>query len=384
MIWRASVPTSRRGAAMEGECPHEPPSAHSAEGKRCRDPRVARLLSPHSKLCASSSVGGVTAAGQADACPSQGSASNETRNRKPETSQWRRVVACWLVVALSTLTACIRQDPLPADSGMRLVSTAPHLTECVCAIGAGHLLVGRTATCDYPPEVVSEIPITGDFAVPWLEPLLAVRPTHVLETVLSDPALRDRLTALNIPVVHVPCTRLDQIPDALRQLGVLCDRSTRANQLADDIQSGIERARQAASSYQARPRVLLLFAPDVSITAGPNAFVTTLLELAGGVSVGHDLEADYPRVSLEWIIAQDPDLLLCIFETTLPPLEVYARQTGWRSLRAVRSGRVYTVTDLNTVSRPGPRVLDGIAQIKVVLDQDAERFAKQSPTPDRP
>jgi len=47
---------------MEGECPHEPPSARSAEGKRCRDPRTARLLSPHSKLCASSSVGGVHAA----------------------------------------------------------------------------------------------------------------------------------------------------------------------------------------------------------------------------------------------------------------------------------------------------------------------------------
>jgi iron complex transport system substrate-binding protein len=154
--------------------------------------------------------------------------------------------------------------------------------------------------------------------------------------------------------------------------------------LADEIQSGIERTRQASSSRQTRPRVLLLFAPDVPITAGRNAFVTTLLELAGGVSAGNDLKADYPRVSLEWIIEQDPDLLLCIFETALPPLEVYAGQTGWRSLRAVRSGRVYTVADLNTVSRPGPRVLDGIAQIKVVLDQDAERFAKLSPTPDRP
>ncbi len=384
MIWRASVPTSRRGAAMEGECHHEPPSAHSAEGKRCRDPRVARLLSPHSKLCAPGSVGGVYAAGQADACPSRRSASDETRNMKPETKLWRRVAACWLVTALSLLTSCIRQDPLPADSGMRLVSTAPHLTECVCAIGAGHLLVGRTASCDYPPEVVRDIPVTGDFAVPWLEPLLAVRPTHVLETVLSDPALRDRLTALNIPVVHVPCARLDQVPDALRQLGALCDRSACADQLADEIQSGIKRARQAAASRQTRPRVLLLFAPDVTITAGPNAFVTTLLELAGGVSVGHDLEADYPRVSLEWIIKQDPDLLLCIFETELPPLEVYARQTGWRSLRAVRSGRVYTVADLNTVSRPGPRVLDGIKQIKAVLDQDAEKFAKQSPTPPSP
>jgi len=57
MIWR----TSRRSAAMEGECPHEPPSAHSVEGKRCRDPRTARLLSPQN--CARpSSVGGVYAA----------------------------------------------------------------------------------------------------------------------------------------------------------------------------------------------------------------------------------------------------------------------------------------------------------------------------------
>ncbi|NLG29158.1 MAG: ABC transporter substrate-binding protein, partial [Chloroflexi bacterium] len=286
--------------------------------------------------------------------------------------------------SLSVLAACIRQAPLPTDAGLRLISTAPHLTECLCAIGAAHLLVGRTAACDYPPETVHAIPVIGDFGTPWLEPVLSVRPTHVLETVLSDPALRDRLTALHIPVVHVPCTRLDQIPGALRQLGALCGCSARADRLASDIQCGLERARQTAASRLIRPRVLLLFAPDSPITAGRNAFVAALLEHAGGINIGHGLDADYSRVSLEWIIDQDPDLLLCVFETASRPVDAYAGQTGWRSLRAVRSGRVYTVSDLNTVSRPGPRVLDGIAQVTAILDRDAERFISQTPTPKRP
>ena len=294
------------------------------------------------------------------------------------------MAALGLAVSLSVLTACIRQAPLPVDAGMRLVSTAPHLTECLCAIGAAHLLVGCTASCDYPPETVRGIPVIGDFGTPWLEPVLSVRPTHVLESVLSDPALRDRLTALNIPVVHVPCTRLEQIPGALRQLGALCGCSARADRLAGDIQRGLEQARQAALSRRIRPRVLLLFAPDTPITAGRSAFVAARLEHAGGMNIGHAIDADYSRVSLEWIIAQDPDMLLCIFETSSRPVDAYAGQTGWRSLRAVRAGRVYTVSDLNTVSRPGPRVLDGIAQVKTILDQDAERSLTQTPTSKHP
>jgi len=280
---------------------------------------------------------------------------------------------------LSLLTACIWQDPLPSNTDLRLVSTAPHLTECLCAIGAAHLLVGRTTACDFPPESVRDIPVVGDFGTPWLEPVLSVHPTHVLETVFSDPALRDRFDALNIPVVHVPCTRLDQIPDAIRHLGTLCDCSARADPLADHIQRGIEQARQAAASRRVRPRVLLLLAPDTPITAGRDAFVAALLEHAGGINIGDAIDADYSRISPEWIIGQDPDLLLCLFTTTARPADAYAGQTGWRSLRAVRDGRVYTVPDLNSVSRPGPRVLEGIAQIKAILDQDAAQFITQTP-----
>jgi len=276
------------------------------------------------------------------------------------------------VIALLLLAGCARQTVQPANSNLRLVSTAPHLTECICSIGAGDLLAGRTDSCDYPPETVRGIPVVGGFGTPWFEPLLTARPTHVLETVLADPEIRQRLNALKIPVVHVPCTRLAEIPGALRQLGTLTGHDTQAETLATAIQNGVDAARAESAARNRRPRVLLLFASDTPITAGRDAFIAELLGLAGGINIGRTSSDDYYHVSLEWVLEQNPDLILCLFDTNgHNPLPRFASQTGWKALNAVRNRRVYTVPDLNTVSRPGPRVLEGLAQLKEVLARDA-------------
>ena len=289
---------------------------------------------------------------------------------KRPTTPWEGVPA---VLALFLLAGCIPPTEQPANSNLRLISTAPNLTECVCAIGAGDLLAGRTEACDYPPEVVRDIPVTGGFGTPYLEPLLAARPTHVLETVLADPEVKRRLDALKIPVVHVPCARLTEIPGALRQLGTLTRHTEQAENLATAVQSGIDTARADSDALARRPRVLLLFAPDTPITAGGNAFIAELLELAGGLNIGRGSTTDYYHVSLEWILEQNPDMILCVFETAgRAPLSLFDSQTGWKALSAVRKSRVYTVPDLNTVSRPGPRVLQGLAQLKEVLSRDAK------------
>jgi iron complex transport system substrate-binding protein len=249
----------------------------------------------------------------------------------------------------------------------------------VCAIGAGDLLVGRTESCDYPPDAVRRVPVTGGFGTPYLEPLLAARPTHVLKTVLADPELTRRLESLRIPVVHVPCTRLDEIPVALGQLGALTGHTAEAQRLTDTIRAGIDRARAEGAALNRRPSVLLLFAPDTPITAGRNAFISELLELAGGTNVGASSLSDYYHVSLEWLILQNPDIILCLFDTpACEPYTLFNNQVGWKALSAVQQRRVYTVADLNTVSRPGPRVLEGLAQLIQVLSVDFHRFPSTS------
>lgn len=271
-------------------------------------------------------------------------------------------------------SGCARREAQPDASRLRLVSTAPNLTECVCAVGAGHLLVGRTESCDYPADIVRGVPVIGGFGTPAIEPLLAARPTHVLETVLADPEIVRRLQALHVPVVHVPCTRLSEIPGALCQLGALTGHTAEADALAAAIRKGIDDARSETAALGHRPRVLLLFAPDTPITAGRNAFISELIELAGGVNIGGSSLTDYYHVSLEWLITQNPDIILCLFETSgRDPVSLFSSQTGWSAMRAVRERRVYTVSDLSAVSRPGPRVLEGLAQLKTVLLLDSSR-----------
>lgn len=279
------------------------------------------------------------------------------------------------MLVLCLCAGCARKSGSPPAAGnsLRLVSTAPNLTECVCAIGAGDALVGRTSMCNYPTGIVSRVPVTGDFAMPWLEPLLAVRPTHVLETVTGDPDVKRHLAALHIAMVHVACSSLSDIPQALRQLGRLTGHTARANALAGTVQNGLDTARaENAAASGRRPRVLLLFAPETPITAGRHAFVAELLELAGGINIGRGESSDYYHVSLEWVLEQNPDLILCLFDIAhRAPVSFFAAQTGWNALSAVRQKRVYSVPDLDTVSRPGPRVLDGLAQLKQVLARDA-------------
>ncbi|MEI7902434.1 MAG: helical backbone metal receptor [bacterium] len=290
------------------------------------------------------------------------------------------VGACLIVF----LSGCARPAAQPDGLGLRLVSTAPNLTECVCAIGAGDLLVGRTEACDYPAEAMSHIPITGGFGTPYMEPLLATRPTHVLETVLAEPDVSRRLQALHIPVVHVPCTRLAEIPDALCQLGVLTGHTAEAQRLADTLRAGINNAHAESAARTQRPNVFLLFAPDSPITAGRNAYISELLELAGGVNIGNLSPIDYYHVSLEWLMTQNPDMILCLFETPVrEPCTLFENQVGWNALDAVRQRRVYTVADLSTVSRPGPRVLEGLAQLKEVLRLDSSRLKTARVDPSR-
>ena len=275
---------------------------------------------------------------------------------------------------LLLLSGCLRPEPQPDAARLRLVSTAPNLTECVFAVGAGDLLVGRTESCDYPAEAMSRIPVTGGFGTPYLEPLLTVRPTHVLETVLSDPDLKRRLDALHVPVVHVPCTSLDEIPGAIRQIGTLTGHSNEADRVAAALLSGIGSARADAAAQTNRPSVFLLFAADSPITAGRRAFVSELLGLAGGTNIGDGSAADYYHISLEWLLTQNPDIILCLFVTPAgDPVTLFEKQTGWSALSAVRQRRVYNVPDLDTVCRPGPRLMEGLAQLKKILACDAQR-----------
>ncbi|MFM2031241.1 MAG: hypothetical protein RLZZ297_6, partial [Chloroflexota bacterium] len=106
--------------------------------------------------------------------------------------------------------------------------------------------------------------------------------------------------------------------------------------------------------------------PAKPYTVGPGSFVAELLTAAGGENIFADATSAYPQVSLEQIVAKGPAVILLADSLWGVTPEAVAARTGWEGIPAVKDGNVYPIDD-NLVSRPGPRIVDGLRAVIAVL-----------------
>jgi iron complex transport system substrate-binding protein len=95
-------------------------------------------------------------------------------------------------------------------------------------------------------------------------------------------------------------------------------------------------------------------------TAGKDSFLASLISLAGGEPIVGD--AASTAIQLEDLIAADPELILlgdAAYDPTITAASVAARP-GWSEMTAVKDGQIVVVLDDLVITRPGPRIVDGL------------------------
>ncbi|HET7463346.1 MAG TPA: cobalamin-binding protein [Longimicrobium sp.] len=279
-------------------------------------------------------------------------------------------------LAAALLAACggdpgARRPSTPADSSVsvvddagrtvtlphparRIVALVPAVTETVIALGAAERLVGRT---DYDKgAAVERLPSVGGGLDPSIEKLVSLHPDVVLGWETSGRTeLRDRLTALGIPVFSVKTEDTTDVFRSLRNLGRLTARERAADSVAASIRGELDAVR-ASVAGAARPSVFFVVWNDPPMTAGPRTFVSHVIEVAGGRNAFADQRALWPNVSLEEIVRRQPDFVVVpVGEQGTVRLEALKTAVGWRELRAVREGRIVTVP-AQVVNQPGPHL----------------------------
>ena len=258
---------------------------------------------------------------------------------------------------------------IPATPGkVRIISTAPALTELVCAVGASDNLVGRTDVCNFPPEVTQHTPVTGKFAMPNIEQVIALKPTHLLECFLVNPSNKVNLERFGIKVEHIHCSRMADISPAIRRVGVISGHPQTAEKLADELECNLAQLQSDAASLKNTPRTLILLDHLTPITCGTNTFISEMVTLAGGNNIATSLKKEYDNVSLEWIIEKDPELIICFFDLKIDPVKFFRSRAGWKRIRAVREGRIIVPGKTDTLCRPGPRVVEGIKELRKCIE----------------
>ena len=294
-----------------------------------------------------------------------------------------------LVCALALTTGCSTQSVTPPsnpatmrvvvdDSGHRVtipakierfVSLAPNLTEIAFAIGARDHLVGNTTFCNYPEEAKS-ITKVGDTLQPSIERVLALKPQLVLVSTASQlQAFTSQLEEHRIALYINDPQSLEDVFLSITNLGDVLNQSAAASDLVKRLRARTEAVERAVAG---RPRVRVFFqlSGQPLYTAGKTSFVTNLIERAGGQSVTVDVNEAWPRLSDEAALASRPEAVIMLSGESMGSSANLKVARALQNSPAVRNGRLHVI-DGDLLTRPGPRLVDGLEQIARALHPEA-------------
>ncbi|HEX8989288.1 MAG TPA: cobalamin-binding protein [Rhodocyclaceae bacterium] len=289
----------------------------------------------------------------------------------PRVSILRMAAVALFVAALPARAEVTVTDDTGAQvtlraSARRIVSLAPHITELLFAAGAGARIIGTVDYSDYPPAA-KRIARVGGYSQLDLETVAALKPDLVIAWESGNPpAAVAKLRALGVPVFVNQPDRILDVARSIEQFGRLAGTSMVAEPAAAEFRA---RYQALADRYANRPKLRVFYEiwKDPLMTINGKQIISDAIRLCGGENVFADLPALAPKVSVEAVLAANPDVIVASGMGEARPewLDDWKR---WPQLAAAASGNLYFVPP-ELIQRHTPRVLDGAQRLCEDLEE---------------
>ncbi|MEC0373653.1 ABC transporter substrate-binding protein [Paenibacillus chibensis] len=258
------------------------------------------------------------------------------------------------------------------EAPKHIVSVSPAETEALFAIGLDNEIVGVSDYDDYP-ETAKSKPKMGGIMKPNEEAIIAAQPDVVFTGIsMSEEAVK-KLRELSIPIFKTDPKNVDDVIKNIETYGQITDHQAEAKKVVDQMkaeESAVVEAVKSLSDDQ-KKKVYIEFSPGW--TVGKGEFMDELISLAGGINVASDTQG-WSEISEEKIIKDNPDVILyaksVIDDKTKKGLgDIIKGRSGWDQITAVKNGAVIGLDD-NLLSRPGPRVTQGLQEVAKAIYPD--------------
>jgi iron complex transport system substrate-binding protein len=250
----------------------------------------------------------------------------------------------------------------------RIVCLTEETTETLYRLGAGDRVVGVSGYTARPPEARAK-PKVSAFLNARIDKIEALRPDLILAFSDLQADIVSDLVRRGFTVVAFNQRRIADILQMIRLVGGLVGLQPRAEQLAGDLEAGLDAIRASAARWPWRPRVFFEEWDDPLISG--IAWVDELIELAGGTPVFSHLRS--AGLAKDRILAPEavrearPDVILASWCGKKVRKATIVGRPGWSTLPAVQEHRIYEIKS-TYILQPGPAALtEGVRQIHALL-----------------
>lgn len=240
----------------------------------------------------------------------------------------------------------------------RIVSLASSATEVLFTIGAGELVVGVDKYSTYPDEAV-ELPNLGSGSALDMESLLALEPDLVVIWYFYDEAIQN-IEAQGITVMAINPASIQDIYELISLFGTVTGHADDAAAIVSDMQGTIDEISSFVDTIPEGELQKVYYETSKPFkTLNNQTFSAEIIAKAGGYNIAGDQETKYPILASEWIIEQNPDVIIVLSYGA--SVEEISSRDGWDQIAAVQAGRVYAIESNWMTSNP--RLVLGLEQV---------------------
>jgi iron complex transport system substrate-binding protein len=266
------------------------------------------------------------------------------------------------------------KDDLGRDVSLKKETTqvmalSSSITEMLYLICKEENIVGRTQNCDYPPQALKK-PVINNYPIDY-EGLLMLKPDLVIakDGIISiEQALK--IEEMGIPIYFQKYRNVEDVFLGLEKLGQLLNSNESAKRAADSLRNQLQTIQESVA-HLTKPKVLLIISKDKIFVYGKDSFGSDMLLKAGGINAIDTVFANsFPQVTSEYILHINPDIIIGAEQVKLSS-EFFELYPELKKTYAYENKRIYTIAE-DLISRPGPRVVMAIDQLKTFIHPNAK------------
>jgi iron complex transport system substrate-binding protein len=280
---------------------------------------------------------------------------------------------------------------------MRIISLIASATEMVCALGLADKLVGCSHECDYPKEVVKNLPVCtypkfdpnksskeiDDQVKTVLQKALSVygvdgemlaklAPTHIItqdQCEVCAVSLSDveqvlcNIISSRPKIISLKPNSLDDIWQDFVNVGIALEVEDTVKSTIDGYKKRINYIADRTDFLLNKPTVICIEWIEPLMAAGN--WVPELVELAGGINLLGETGKHSPKIVFDDLINLNPDIILvmpCGFDMkkTWEEMHFLSENAAWPKIKAVKENQVYITDGNQFFNRPGPRIVESL------------------------